>query len=339
MGRKASLFILALILSSVAFAQQGFNPYQPDREIKIKRSPIRAFLNKFSVMFSSGYGATFYKTEWPGVDILQHNNRATLLESYSVSGSQIDYTGIDDWTFSPISQSGQITMDETTALIYADSVTPMYSGLGKNIPLNLSLHLDINRFRIGVGYTFEFQGLKKLKPESEGDLVYKPVMKSTTARKFYVLLGGKFYHWKGWDYHAEIQIGKVAYGPRYDKSLLSNGLYFNLGIPMEFEFSEYFWFFVRPSFEFRNYSLTMPVQLPDGAIPESVTYKQPTLYVNVGFRYKFPEIRRCPVKACHTQLKHIHSNKEYRGQPFYKVQNPGTGELEHWRHLWDWLKK
>ncbi len=290
-------------------------------------------------MGSFGYGATFYKTEWPDVDILQHENKATLLESFTQNGDQIDYVGIDDWTFSPVSQAGYITANETTRLIYGDSLTPTYKGMGKNIPFSFSLHLDIQRFRIGAGYAFEVQGLKKLKPNTGGDFEYKPVMQSTMSRRFYVLLGGKFYHWKGWDYHAEFQIGKVTYGPRYDKTLLSNGIYFNIGIPIEYEFSEYFWFFVRPSFEIRNYSLAMPVQYPDSGIPETYTFKQPTVYVNVGFRYKFPEIRRCPVKACHTQLKHVHGNKEFRGQPFYKEQNPGTGELEHWRHLWDWLKK
>ena len=290
-------------------------------------------------MGSIGYGATFYKSEWEGVDILEHNGRVTLLENYSLAGNYITYTGMDDWTFSPISQYGQLTLDENTNIINADSITPVYTGIGSNIPLNFSIHLDIQRFRIGVGYAFESQKLKKLKPGEGGSFDYNPVMKSTLSKKFYVLLGGKFYHWKGWDYHAELQIGKLTYGPRYDKSLLKNGLYFNLGIPMEYEFSEYCWFFVRPSFEFRNYSLAMPAQFPDSGIPETVTFTQPTLYVNVGFRYKFPEIRRCPVKSCHTQLKHVHSGREFRGQPFYKEQNPGTGELEHWRHLWDWLKK
>ena len=224
-------------------------------------------------------------------------------------------------------------------IINADSVTPSYSGGGKNIPFSISVHIDIDRFRIGAGYSYEIHSLNKLHPGDGGKQTYSPVMGSTSIKKYYLLLGGKFYSWKGWDYNAEIQVGRATYGPKYDKSLLTNGLYFNLGFPMEYEFSEYFWFFARPSIEIKNYSLTMPVQYPDSNIPTSVTFKQPTLYLTFGFRYKFPEIRRCPVKSCRIQLKHVHSGKEYRGQPFYKEQNPKIGELEHWRHTWDWLKK
>ena len=255
-----------------------------------------------------------------------------------MNGSDISYIGIDNWTFSPISTDTTLYIDEFTHIIDADSVSPLYKGSGGNIPFNISLHLDIYRFRIGAGYTYEWHQLKKLKPGEGGTQNYTPVMANTSIRKFYVYFGGFIYHWKGWDYNAEIRIGKVKYGPRYDNTVLSNGLYFNFGFPMEFELSEYFWLFVRPSFEFKSYTLQMPLQYPDSNIPAAVTYKQPSLYVSFGFRFKYPEIRRCPVKSCRIQLKHVHSGKEYRGQPFYKVQNPKIGELEHWRHKWDWLK-
>ncbi len=326
-------------MTSLAYTQPGFNPYQPDREIEIKRSPIRAFLNKFSLLGSIGYGRTFYKTEWEGVDILEHNNRATLLENYTINGNSITYTGIDDWTFNPVSVSNTLTYDSTVNIISADSLIPAYTGSGKNIPFNISLHLDINRFRVGVGYSREIHGLKTLKPVEGGLQEYSPVMENTRISKYYFLLGGLVYQWKGWDYHAEINVGKAKYGPAYSDTLLTNGMYFNFGIPIEYEFSEYFWFFIRPSFEIKNYTLAMPLQYQDSNIPQTVSYKQPTLYVNFGFRFKFPEIRRCPVKSCRTQLKHVHSQREFRGQPFYKVQNPKIGELEHWRHKMDWLTK
>ena len=42
---------------------------------------------------------------------------------------------------------------------------------------------------------------------------------------------------------------------------------------------------------------------------------------------KLPEVKRCPVKSCKTQLKHVHGGREFRGQAFYKEQNPKIGEL------------
>lgn len=338
MHRRALFLLIFTFLSFLSQAQPGFNPYQPDRETRIKRSPIRLFLNKFSVLGSIGYGRTFYKTEWDGVNILEQNNRATLLENYSINGSDISYTGITDWTFSPVSIDTTVVFDESTNIIYADSVSPVYKGSGRNIPFNVSVQLDIYRFRIGAGYSYELHKLKRLKPGEGGTQIYTPVMMNTNIKKWYFYFGGLVYHWKGWDYYGEIRVGKATYGPRYDKSVLSNGLFFDFGVPIEYEFSEYFWFFVRPSFEYKNYTLAMPLQYQDSNIPPEVTYKQPTLNVSFGFRYKFPEIRRCPVKSCRIQLKHVHSGREYRGQPFYKEQNPKIGELEHWRHKLDWLK-
>jgi hypothetical protein len=73
-----------------------------------------------------------------------------------------------------------------------------------------------------------------------------------------------------------------------------------------------------------------------------VLHHHPTLFVHFGFRYNIPEIGRCPIKAknppgteypkdftnktCRIQKKHIHGNQAFRGQPFYKKQNPKIGE-------------
>jgi hypothetical protein len=101
-----------------------------------------------------------------------------------------------------------------------------------------------------------------------------------------------------------------------------------LGIPLEYEVSEYFWFFVRPSFEYKNYNMTIAaLEGTDGEGASSLQFNQPAFYLNVGIRLKMPEIRRCPVKSCRTQLKHVHGGQEFRGQPFYKKQNPKIGEL------------
>lgn len=338
MKRGVLLFIGGMLSSFLALAQPGFNPYMPEREVKIKRSPIRLFLNKFSLMASTGYGRTFYSPAWEGVDILEGNGESILLENYTSDGETINYTGIRNWLNFPVSDSMATRyLPDGYRIINADSVSTAYKGSGSNIPINLSLHFDIDRFRIGAGYAFDFHKVKKLTPKG-GSHVYEPGFGSTTMKRWYILLGGKVYHWEGWDYFAEIQVGKVKYNSDYNLSMLKSGLTFNFGIPIEYEFSEYFWFFVRPSVEFKRYTLNMPVRYPDSGIPQMVDFKQPAFYATFGFRIKFPEIRRCPVKSCRIQLKHVHSSREFRGQPIYKVQNPKVGENEHWRHDFDWLK-
>ena len=36
--------------------------------------------------------------------------------------------------------------------------------------------------------------------------------------------------------------------------------------------------------------------------------------------------RTCPIESCHVRKVHMHSGQKYRGQPFFKKQNPAIGE-------------
>ncbi|RIY13791.1 hypothetical protein D0T11_01545 [Hymenobacter rubripertinctus] len=36
--------------------------------------------------------------------------------------------------------------------------------------------------------------------------------------------------------------------------------------------------------------------------------------------------RTCPIEACHTRKVHTHNGTKFRGQPWFKKQNPAIGE-------------
>ena len=36
--------------------------------------------------------------------------------------------------------------------------------------------------------------------------------------------------------------------------------------------------------------------------------------------------RTCPMQSCHTRKVHLHGGTKYRGQPWFKKQNPAIGE-------------
>ncbi|MBD2768400.1 hypothetical protein IC235_10895 [Hymenobacter sp. BT664] len=36
--------------------------------------------------------------------------------------------------------------------------------------------------------------------------------------------------------------------------------------------------------------------------------------------------RTCPMESCHVRKVHLHSGVKYRGQPWFKKQNPEIGE-------------
>ncbi len=337
-----------IILGILAFCTnmvfgQNFNPYQnayqgwDGNKIK-KASPIRAFLNKFSVNASLGYGRTFYsfkvnadelevgpKTIYSNGDSVTFPSQLIMLGEYNLVPDSINYSGIINWLNAPTIATGSeyIGPDSVNNILFADSAEIKYGGSGINIPFRLSLHYDIDRFRIGGGISYELHSIKSLNARGQGSYPYVPNFNATTMFRYFFTIGGKVYHILGWDYYVDVEIGKVKYGKQYDKNALQNGLYFSVGIPIEYEFSEYFWLFIRPSYEYKNYSISVA----QSAEATRFQFNQPALYLNVGVRIKMPEIRRCPVKSCRTQLKHVHGGQEFRGQPFFKEQNPKIGEL------------
>ncbi len=328
--RIFSIFLLLQFgfLTNSAFGQ-AYNPYQHAYQgwngdnIK-KATPLRAFLNKFSLNTSLGYGRTFYSHN-VNSDVLETPDKLIMLGEYTLTGNDLEYTGLVDWLNAPTVVAGNAVIGQSTGnnILYSDSSTIGYKGSGFNIPLNVSLQLDIDRFRIGGGIMYEFHKIKNLQPSGQGIYPYVPNFGSTFMFRYYFMAGARVYHFMGWDYNVDIQIGKVKYGNQYDKSALQNGIYFNLGIPIEYELSEYFWIVVRPSFDFKNY--TMSISQNDGSA--GFQYNQPALYLNFGVRMKLPEVKRCPIKSCKTQLKHVHGGREFRGQSFFKRQNPKIGEL------------
>jgi hypothetical protein len=331
---------LLLIGGATALFAQAFNPYQhayqgwDGDEIK-KASSVRAFLNRFSLNVNVGYGRTFYshKANSDVLEIVPQSPTAAgtpaklvMLDEYSISGDTISYGGIINWLNAPQPDSGTVVLSPNGpgSILYADSSGIRYGGSGFNIPVNINLHLDINRFRIGGGIMYELHNIKQLKPKGQGEQPYVPNFSNTFMLRYYFTAGAKVYHFMGWDYNVDLQIGKVKYGKQYDKSSLQNGIYFNLGLPFEYELSEYFWLVVRPSFDYKSYTMAAAGNNNEAT---SFQFNQPAFYLNFGVRMKLPEISRCPVKSCRTQLKHVHGSREFRGQPFFKEQNPKIGEL------------
>lgn len=325
--------VLLIFFTDLAVGQ-GFNPYQHayqgwnGKKIK-KAGPVRAILNKFSLNISTGYGRTFYSHVVNG-DILETPEKLVMLGAYSLTGDIINYEGVVDWLNAPAavgdsSSSTFVGPGYGNFILYGDSSENKYKGAGINIPFNVSLHIDIDRFRIGAGYIYEYHKVQNLNPKNQGIYPYVPNFNGTLMKRYYFTIGAKVYHVLGWDYNVSVEIGKATYGNQYDKSVLQNGLCFNLGIPIEYELSEYFWLFVKPSFDYKSYTIALTQS--DAAGPGGIQHNQPTFYLNFGVRMKMPEVKRCPVKSCRTQLKHVHGGREFRGQPFYKKQNPKIGEL------------
>ena len=316
MVKKTVLFFVIPFIFQLNGLAQGFNPYAAYGEPNPKKNTLRTILNKITWTVESGYGATFYGHELEQAFLVRKSNKQYI----SVGGSGY----YSDWLNAPVYNNNLIINDNDTQ-ISSDTAQLKFNGIGTGVPLNVGIHVEFYRFKLGLGAGFEFHNLPNLNATTNRELVgtYEPEPKSTIFTKFYGMFGGKFYQIGDFHYYADLMAGIMKYGNAFDNAGLNNSLFFNIGVPIEYEFSEYFRGYIRPALETKNYTVAL------GESNYQVNHHQPTAYVTLGIRYNIPETPRCPIKSCRTQLKHRHKHlgsKEYRGQPFYKKQNPKIGE-------------
>ncbi len=296
---------------------------------------MKVFLNKFSITATTGYGVTTYKHILSGVYFFQDaahqfifsNNAETL-------GSAI--TGYTDWLNNPQVRSG--LSPQKPFLVDTDTTRFGFKGVYSGIPVTLTLHYNLEKFRIGGGFTYEKQFVATLQPIAFTDQVraYQPNFQSTGYTKLYGLVGYRIYQFWSYDFVAEFQLGKVNAGKQFNKAVLNRELFINFGVSIENNWSEYFRIIIKPSIDFKKYTIT----LPDGA---SVIHSTPSFLIQFGLSINIPEIPRSPMPSDHLQLKHVYTDQktgrlmEVRGQPIWKRQNPKVGENH--RRLWRYKRK
>lgn len=311
---------------------------------KVFRSPVRKVLNKFSLNLSTGYGLTRYSHNLSGFYLIQTNEQSYITPNLGEPLGTIS-NGVFNWLNNPqleedidIGSSFNVPFDRLedpvnnpllrgARIFNSDSLDLRLVGIAHNIPVNLSLHFNIYKFRIGGGIQFEKQFIRPLKPTVlKNDIrEYQPNFKSNNFFRYYGMVGYQFYDWWDYTFAAELQIGKINAGNNFNNSLITRGLVTNFGIIIEDNWSEYFRITLKPGIDIKSYTIT----LPEGG---AIKHNYHAFYLQVGVSFNFPEIPRSPIKGDHIQLKHIITNPkngkkmEVRGQPFWKVQNPKVGE-------------
>ena len=329
-----------LILAFKGLSAQEYEYSESD----IYRSPFRRFLNQFSLNVSTGYNMTKYKHDLSGYYFLQSPDNQLIvrntgeLEPTSIAyrnwfnrpavqpiveneiSTFVPYPSIDRPVYNSTLRTGYTVYD-------ADSIGLGFKGKGRDIPLNIGVRYNYKNFRIGGGISMAFHKVKDMHPTVNGHGIrsYEPLQRRTFFFDYYGQVGYKFYDW--WDYSlaGEFEIGKNKMGGQFSGAV-SNGIYYNLGLSIEKNISEYFRIFVKPSYNFRKFV----TGLPEGG--GSINYKYNSFNVGVGISLTFPEIPRTPLKSDGVQLKHVivHPKTgkytEVRGQPIWKKQNPKVGQ-------------
>jgi hypothetical protein len=186
---------------------------------------------------------------------------------------------------------------------------------GSGIPISGTLNFHYKWFRIGGGAELEFHSFKDEQVGIDQGIIND---KKTMFTKFYGNIGAEVYQY--WDsiLVPEVQFGSMKLGKGFNTDSVSNSMFVNLGVSVEKVLSEYFRIVVKPSYEIRSLERS-------GTVPTN--YNMNAFSVKIGVSIRYPDIPRCPLKACHTQIKHIHYGNEYRGQPLPIKQNRKYGEL------------
>lgn len=282
-----------------------------------ERKPrARSFLRHFHFSLSTGYGNSFFSHELPGYGIYQPVGAAPQI--FPGTSPTTLYT---NWV-------NERVLSTTAAgpgyLVLSDTATIGFRGNAMNIPLKATIHFEFKkRYRIGIGYSYEYMSMGSLSPISYGDKIgtMSPTNPSGMMSRFFGMAGVSFYRLNQYLFTGDLQIGSFTPG-NFDASQAKTNVYFNAGVTVERELSEYLRAFVRPSFEFKSYTLTPP----EGGSP--INHGMNAFYLNVGLTYRIPELPKCFHKECRIQLNHAHGDREYRSRvhPIYKKQNPNYGE-------------
>jgi len=283
-----------------------------------KSGVLRALLSKLHFGLSTGYGSTTFKHTFDGLGIYQPSTGDPIV--FDPGQPTVGFT---NW-FNRIN-TATLAMNPLDFAVTSDTAEIGFKSKSFNIPLKATVHIEImSRYRVGIGYSYEFTKVGDFAPLSYGDDInsFSPAVAGFFLSKYFLILGASVYRYDKYLLTVDTNIGGYGLGSKFEKSQITKGVFVNLGATIEREMSEYFRLFVRPSYELKSYDLTIPETGP------SIKHKFNAFYFNIGASYRIPELRRCFQKQCKAQINHAHGNKEYRSRvhPFYKKQNPHHGE-------------
>ncbi|MGB3465819.1 MAG: hypothetical protein WBA74_11135 [Cyclobacteriaceae bacterium] len=322
--------------------ENSYGQYKQKDEVY--RSPVRKLLNIFSLNISTGYGVTRYAHSLSDYYLIQTtdqsyitlNNGEPLVDPADgiinwindpLLEEDIELRNIFEVPFERLENPVNNPLLNGAKVFDGDSLDLRLVGIGHNLPVNLSLHANIWKFRIGGGIQWEKQWIRPFKPTELKEEIsdVRPNFGSNNFFRYYGMVGYQFYDWWDLTFAAELQIGKINGANNFNPAFVTRGLVTNFGVVIEDNWSEYFRVTLKPGIDIKNYTVAMPEGAP-------LKHSYHAFYLQIGLSFTFPEIPRSPIKNDHIQLKHIITNPkngkkmEVRGQPFWKVQNPKIGE-------------
>jgi hypothetical protein len=286
---------------------------------KRKKNVLLGILKDFHFSASFGYGNTFFKHKLQGFGVFQPTDLAPRIFDANPGVG----TTYSNWINNAITDT--VSIKSGNFLASSDTTKLGFKSKSLNIPLKLSVHYVFKeKYRIGGGYSWEYMHIGQFHSLTYKDQIknFSPSDPSGFMKKYFGMIGYSFYRLGDYLFTGDVNIGGFKPGKNFNSSLIQKGLYYNVGVTIERNLSEYLQVFARPSYEIKSYTLNIPES------GKSISHKINAFYINVGLTYSLPELPRCYNKDCHAQINHAHGDREYRSRmhKFWKWQNPNYGQ-------------
>ena len=183
MRRTLHIIAFSLILGFVQ-AQ----PSEPANEAK----PFRSFIGKFIISGSVGYGLTFNSHQLESAGLVQNPGTAPYLFDNTFLVTDTISSGFANWVNNVSPVSG-IPVDTSTFLLGLDSADLSFKARSHNIPFTVSVHYTFDRYRLGVGYSFEPYFTGTYRPTAYKDQInsFRTDFSASIHHRWFVMLGGE----------------------------------------------------------------------------------------------------------------------------------------------------
>ncbi|MCG8474300.1 MAG: hypothetical protein MI784_02310 [Cytophagales bacterium] len=284
---------------------------------KVEASRLRKILNKFSWTFSAGYGVTAYNIPLDGFNLVDQNDVLSLELGRDEVNKVLMVTS--NW----LTGVGEGQVQESGANI-TEGAGIRYRGYGKASVFDVSVSYDWKFLKIGGGLSHYFQVFKGANSVQGSEERMKAYDHDFRVRQwaFYGSLAGEYFDFGGFFFMADIRAGTYKMGSVFDKKFIKDPIFFEFGLPVEREFSEYFRVFFRPAYQLKSYVNNFSEESVPGLKIDNNQW-----IFSFGIRLKIPEVPRCKLPYCGTRVKHRHRGREYRGQPVFLPQDPKMGQI------------
>ncbi len=283
------------------------------------------FIGGFSLHASTGFGMAFQSHEISGPGILQQKDgNVYLFDNFFVIGGDSLNVGYTDWVNNAQSNLS-VPIGDEDFLLGTDTVAIKYKGRGGSVPISIAVSYTYDRYRFGGGFTYEQSFAAKYYPNKQSSNLdsFKPNYVTSSITRYYAYVGGEVFRSIRHTIAIDAMVGTYKFGKKkFNRDQLKTKVFVNIGASFERSLSEYFKVYIRPSIELKGYDLTIP------ELDYTVSHSMPALYVNVGVILRMPDLNKCPVSQCNSQINHRHGGRVYRSKmhPFWKWQNPNYGQ-------------